>query len=163
MIQYAWRDFHLDVALLGLETGLPEIVLENLEFEREISGDLWRVRVPFARRSDGVVSASSIDILRQMPDGREWYFKSGRGVFREASRKAELYSLLGTLEGGTRVWNLESPFLSWSEGTNEFLFSGGFTIYDAEFILKADTASIDSSGIVLLDRGGTIRWTQNGK
>ncbi|MDR3231555.1 MAG: hypothetical protein LBT65_08940, partial [Synergistaceae bacterium] len=82
---------------------------------------------------------------------------------REEDESVELYSLLGTLETDERVWNVESSELFWSRGADEFLFPRGFTAYDTEFILTADVASIDRNGVVLLDRGGVIRWTQNEK
>jgi hypothetical protein len=161
MIRYALRDIRLDVDLLreGLER-MPGLLLENLEFEREISGDFWRVQIPWAQRSGGRVEVRSLDIHRQLADGGEWYFRSAQGVYFEEAASLDLMSLLGTLGTGSRVLNLESPRFSWSRNENEFLFPEGLTIYDAEFILRADVASLDTSGIVLLDRGGVIRWTK---
>ena len=162
LIRYALRDINLDLDLLreSLER-MPGIVLENMEFEREISGDLWQVRVPLAERRDGEITVSSVDVRRWLPDGKEWYFRSASGVYSEQGESADLKILLGTLETDSRVLNLESPLLSWAKDENIFLFPKGLTLYDAEFILKADLASIDENGVILLDRGGTIRWTKS--
>lgn len=162
LIRYAFHDIKLDVDLLreGLER-MPGLVLENLEFEREISGDLWQVKVPLAERHNGIVEVHSVDIHRLLADGKEWYFRSACGTYREKEGEAELFQLLGTMETGERVMNLESPELSWSQDSQEFLFPEGFTIYDSEFILKTDLASIDENGVIMLNRGGTIRWTKN--
>jgi hypothetical protein len=161
MARYAFRDIRLDVDILreSLER-MPQLILENLEFEREVSGDLWRVRVPLVERREGKeakIEVRSVDV-RRLTDGREWYFWSARGFYSEKAESADLLSLLGTLETDTRVLNLESPWLSWSKDENVFLFPKGLTIYDAEFILQSDAASIDVSGVVLLDKGGVIRW-----
>ncbi|MDR1979652.1 MAG: hypothetical protein LBQ42_13035 [Synergistaceae bacterium] len=158
LARYAFRDIRLDVDLLreSLER-MPGLVLENLEFEREISGDLWRVRVPLVERRDDKIEVRSVDV-RRLTDGREWYFWGARGFYSEKAESADLLSLLGTLETDTRVLNLESPWLSWSRDENEFLFPRGLTIYDAEFILQSDAASVDASGTVLLGKGGVIRW-----
>jgi hypothetical protein len=161
MVRYAFRDIRLDVDILreSLER-MPQLILENLEFEREISGDLWQVRVPLVERHEGrepPIEVRSVDV-RRLADDREWYFWSARGFYSEEAESADLLSLLGTLETGARVLNLESPWLSWSRDENVFLFPRGLTIYDAEFILQSDTASIDASGVVLLDKGGVIRW-----
>ena len=161
MARYAFRDIQLDVDILreSLER-MPSLILENLEFEREVSGDLWRVRVPLVERREGKeaqIEVRSVDV-RRLTDGREWYFWSARGFYSEKTESADLTSLLGTLETGARVLNLESPWLSWSKDENIFLFPKGLTIYDAEFILQSDAASIDESGVVLLDKGGVIRW-----
>lgn len=161
LIRYTLRDLNLNVDLLkrSLEN-MPSIVLENLEFEREISGDLWQVEVPRASRRDGVIEIDSIEIRRWLQDGREWYFRSDRGKYFEMQKTAELEKLLGTLETDARVLNLESPHLLWSNEKNEFVFSKGLTIYDDEFILKTPLASIDTTGVVLLDKGGSIKWTR---
>jgi hypothetical protein len=161
-VRYALRDIRLDVDLLreGLER-MPGLMLENLEFEREISGDLWRVQIPWARRNDGRVEVRSLDVHRRIAQGGEWYFRSGQGVYSEEAASLDLGPLLGTLGTGSRVLNLESPLISWSREVNEFLFPKGLTIYDAEFILRANVASLDASGTVLLDKGGVIRWMRS--
>jgi hypothetical protein len=158
LVRYAFRDIRLDVDLLkeSLER-MPGVVLENLEFEREISGDLWRVRVPLMERRDDAVTVRSADV-RRLTRGREWYFLGARGLYSEKAESADLFSLLGTLETDSRVLNLESPWLSWSRDENVFLFPKGLTLYDAEFILQSNAASVDMSGVVLLDKGGVIRW-----
>jgi hypothetical protein len=158
LVRYAFRDIRLDVDILreSLEK-MPQLVLENLEFEREVSGDLWRVRVPLVQRREDKIEVRSVDV-RRLTDGREWYFLGARGFYSEKAASADLLSLLGTLETDERVLNLESPWLSWSRDENVFLFPKGLTIYDAEFILQSDVASIDASGIVLLDKGGIMRW-----
>ena len=167
LARYAFRDISLDVDLLreSLQR-IPSVILENLEFEREISGDLWQVRIPLAERRGGRVEVRSLDVSRRMGNGREWYFRSTAGVYSEEAGSVDLTALLGTLETDSRVLNLESPYLSWAgPGTEEsgsgFFFPRGLLIYDNEFLLTADVASIDEKGVILLDRGGVIKWTKN--
>ncbi|MDR2175437.1 MAG: hypothetical protein LBO82_05825 [Synergistaceae bacterium] len=167
LARYAFRDIALDADLLreSLQR-MPSVILENLEFEREISGDLWQVRIPLAERRGGRVEVRSIDVSRRMGNGREWYFRSAAGFYSEEAGSADLISLLGTLETGSRVLNLESPYLSWTgleteESGSDFLFPRGLLIYDNEFLLTADAASIDEKGVILLDRGGVIKWTRD--
>jgi hypothetical protein len=167
MARYALRDISLDANLLreSLQR-IPAVVLENLEFEREISGDLWQVRIPLAERRDGRVEVRSVDVSRRMGNGREWYFRSVSGFYSEETGSADLIALLGTLETNSRVLNLESPYVSWTrtgaeEGGGGFFFPRGLLVYDDEFFLTADVASIDEEGVILLDRGGVIKWTQD--
>ena len=81
-------------------------------------------------------------------------------MYSNDERAAELRGLLGTLETPTRVLNLESPELRWREEQGEFRFPSGLTLYDDEFVLRASEASMDESGVVLLDKGGTVIWTK---
>jgi len=62
------------------------------------------------------------------------------------------------METDTRVLNLESPFLSWLMNENSFLFPRGLIVYDAEFLLETDLASLDGDGIMALNEGVVIRW-----
>ena len=150
LVRYVMRDLSLDVDLLreGL-LHMPGIVMENLEFDREVSGDRWRVRLP-----------RSVDIRRRMGSGGEWYFFGARGVYSHDERAASIEGLLGTLETPTRVLNLESPRLDWREAGGEFSFPLGLTLYDDEFVLRTSEASMDESGVVVLEKGGTVTWTK---
>ena len=159
MVRYVFRDINLDLDLLreSLEN-MPTVVVENLAFEREIEGDLWQVRIPLAKRQNNMVEILSMDVLRKLADGKEWFFMGSRGFYSETAESADLAGLLGTLETNARVLNLESPYLSWSRNADVFLFPRGITVYDAEFSLEADLASIDASGVMALNEGAVIRW-----
>lgn len=161
LVRYVMRDIRLDVDLLreGL-LRMPGVVIENLEFDREISGDAWRVRLPFAEKLGEGVSVRSIDIRRRLASGGEWYFFGSYGVYSNDERAAVLKGLLGTLETPDRVLNLESPELEWREARNEFRFPLGLTLYDDEFVLRTPEASMDESGVVLLEKGGSVTWTK---
>ena len=139
---------------------MPAQVAENVDFSRVISEDLWRVHTPRAERYDEKVVMYSSDVWRQFTNGREWYFRSAYTVYSEKAESADFTPLLGTLETNTRVLNLESPYLAWTKKEKEFLFPKGVTLYDAEFLLVADVASIDEDGVILLDKGGVITWTK---
>ena len=162
LIRYAFRDIKLDVDLLkeSLER-MPGLVLENLEFEREISGDLWQVQIPYAERQGDMIQVRSVDVRRWLADGKEWYFWGSQGIYRDDEGTADLTRLLGTMETDARVLNLESPHLLWNQADEEFFFPEGFILYDDEFILTAEVASIDDAGMILLDKGGTVKWMRN--
>ncbi|GHS85974.1 hypothetical protein AGMMS49957_03210 [Synergistales bacterium] len=172
LARYVVRDINLDVDILRMSIEkMPAIVMENLDFEREISGDFWRAHIPRASRSDGIVEVSSIDVTRLAHDGKEWYFKSASGFYSEKTGSADFYGLLGTLETGSRVLNLESAKLLFlgheisgdknARDGYEFLFPDGFVAYDAEVLITAESARLDKDGVILLDKGGVIKWKKN--
>ena len=80
------------------------------------------------------------------------------GVYSHDKKAAVIQGLLGTLETPTRVLNLESPRLEWREAGGEFSFPWGLTLYDDEFVLRTSEASMDESGVVILEKGGTVTW-----
>ena len=161
LVRYVMRDLSLDVDLLreGL-LHMPGVVMENLEFDREVSGDRWRVRLPLAEKLGERVMVRSIDIRRRTESGAEWYFFGAQGVYSHDEGAAVIQGLLGTLETPTRVLNLESPRLEWREAGGEFSFPLGLTLYDDEFVLRTSEASMDESGVVVLEKGGTVTWTK---
>ncbi|MBQ9565676.1 MAG: hypothetical protein IJU98_08830 [Synergistaceae bacterium] len=161
LVRYAMRDMRLDVDLLRESlTRMPGLIVENVQLERVVSGDLWRVRVPYLERDGEETSVRSLDIRRQLQEGGEWYFFGAKGVYNEKERAAQVRGLVGTLETADRVWNLESPELQWDEAEKDFLFPRGLTLYDDEFLLNTSEASMDAGGNILLEKGGLLQWTK---
>lgn len=171
LVRYAMSDMKLDIDVLreGL-MNMPGVVMQNIHFEREISGDIWRVKIPMLEQivnasSDrnplnGAVLLRSADVHRKMQSGGEWYFFGAEGVYSNDVKAVEVRGMLGTIEDNGRVWNIESPRLLWADGAGEFIFPNGFTIYDHEFSLETSRASMDESGVVLIEGGGILQWTK---
>ena len=159
MVRYVFSDINLDLDLLrkGLEN-MPVVVVENLEFEREISGELWLVRTPLAKRRNDIIEFHSMGARRRLANGKEWFLTSLSGIYSETTESADLNDLSGIIETDAHVFSFESPFLSWSKNENLFLFPRGLIIYDAELFLETDLASFDESGIIALNEGAVIRW-----
>ena len=161
LVRYAMRDMNLNVDLLreGLMR-MPGLVTENINLERTISEDLWRVHVPYLERDGAKITVRSLDITRRIKEGGEWYFFGAEGFYDNTEKTARVRGLVGTLNSVTRVWNLESPELLWLENNGEFVFPNGMTVYDDEFLLNASKASMDADGSVLLEEGGSLQWTK---
>ena len=161
LVRYAMRDMQLDVNLLreGLMR-MPGLVMENLQMEREVSGDLWQVRVPYLDREKDLVTIRSLDVRRQIKEGGEWYFFGAEGVYSHDEGRAMVRGVHGTLETPERTWNLEGAVLRWDDKSREFTFPEGLTLYDSEFLLVTPKASMDEAGVVLLEKGGSLQWTR---
>ena len=162
LVQYAMSDMNLDVDLLRESLmKMPGIVMENINFSREVSGDMWRVKIPYLDRDGNIINAKSLDIKRELSgDKGEWTFFGSEAVYVYDKKIASLKKLSGTLESDNRSWILESPKLDWKEENNTFTFPEGLVIYDGEFLLRTPLASMDNSGVILLEKGGVIRWVK---
>ena len=150
----------LDVDLLRESLmNTPGISIENIHMKREVSGDLWQVQIPLLSREDERIIARSIDINRTFKNNSgNWYFFCKEAFYFFEKNIANVKGLLGTIESGTKIFNLESPFLVWQEENSSFSFPEGLLFYDNEFLLKTKCASMDSSGLIILEKGVEIQW-----
>ena len=162
LVRYAIRDMQLDVDLLRESLlNMPGLVMENIQMSREISGDLWLVRVPYLDREGSTVHLKSLDIRRQLSgDKGEWYFFGHDGVYSQDQRTASITELTGTLQEDARTWYLESNRLDWQEDTTYLFFPEGLTMLGDELLIRTPAASIDKSGVILLEKGGVIQWVK---
>ena len=87
LVRYATRDMNLNVDLLreGLMR-MPGLVTENINLERTISEDLWRVHVPYLERDGAKITVRSLDITRRIKEGGEWYFFGAEGFYDMAGQ-----------------------------------------------------------------------------
>ena len=162
LVDFARRDMKLDLEYLR-ETlmNLPGMVMENIHMSREISGDVWSVNIPYLEQDGNTITMTSLDITRKMSgDSGEWYFFGREGIYSRDTRQAGINGLLGTLETDTRTLNLESQKLTWQDGDDSLKLSDGIMLYDNEFMLQAEEASIDRDGMILLQKGGVIKWVK---
>ena len=162
VVSYARRDIQLDVDLLRESLlSMPAIVMENIQFSREVSGDMWRIKLPYLDREGETIHMRSLDIRRQLSgDKGEWSFFGRDGIYSNDIKAASISGLIGTINNGGRTWSLESGRIDWQDGRGSIVFSEGLTIYNGELMFKTPTASIDTSGVLLLEKGGVIQWVK---
>ncbi len=162
LVRFAMRDMNLNVDLLRESImKMPGVVMENIQMSRVISGDTWRVKVPVLEQEGNSVNMRSIDIRRYASSDRgEWYFFGREGTYDYEQKAAKISGLLGTIDDGVRVWNLESKKLDWQDSQDNFTFPEGLTVYDDEFLVRAPLASMDRRGVILLEQGGVIQWAR---
>ena len=160
LVRYAMRDMNLDIDLLRESImNMPGLVMENIQFSRNVSGDMWRVKIPYLEREEDTISIKSLDVRRELSgDKGEWSFFGREGNYYHEIKEASLNGLSGTLQNDERTWLLESDKLNWKEENNTFIFPEGLLIYDSEFLLRTPKASMDKSGVILLEQGGVIKW-----
>ncbi len=162
LAQYAMRDMNLDIDLLRESLmKMPGLVMENIQFSREVSGDMWRVKIPYLDRDGNLFNIKSLDVIREISgDNGEWRFFGKEGIYSIDQSVASVYGLYGTLETKNQTWTLESTQLDWTQKNNTFVFPDGLVIYDSEFLLRTPLASMDNSGVILLEQGGVIQWVK---
>lgn len=163
LVQFAMRDIKLDIDLLRESlTNMSGIIMENIQMSREVSGDIWRIKIPLLHQDGNTANMQSVDIRKEANAKHgEWYFFGHGGVYSHDEKAASINGLLGTLEDSGRTWNLESKKLNWYEENSTFIFPEGLVIYDDELSLNTTRASMDNSGVILLEQGGVIQWQKS--
>lgn len=160
LVKYAVSDMNLDIDLLRESLlNMPGIVMENIRFSREVSGDLWQVRLPYLEQRDKTVNFRSADIKRILSgDKGQWTFFGKSGIYSNDQKTASISDLIGSMQEEGRTWLLDSPKLIWQDENTTFIFPEGLSIQDNEFSLNTPIASTDNSRVILLQHGGVIRW-----
>jgi hypothetical protein len=159
MTYYVFQDINLELDLLQASASrLQEVVLENLEFEREYGGDLWSARISQAAKDGDVLSIRSVDAYRRTDGGDEWLFKGDHGVYHLTDETLELFDVRGVIEDSGRTLRLNSAQLTWKRQENKFIFSEGLEVESGEFSLTALSAVLEAEGVILLREGGTVKW-----
>ncbi len=159
------HDLHLDVDMLreSLST-LPDLAFENIKMTREISGDLWSVKIPRVSQEKMHLKLQSLDISRTLENNKgEWLFFGREGVYSHDQQAAKINDLTGTLSNGKRILNFESPGVNWNGHQNEIEFPDGLVVYDEAVSLSTSQASLDKDGVILLNQGGVIEWSRSSK
>ncbi len=155
------RDMNLNIDLLRESLNkLPDLAFENITMSREVSGDVWDVHIPLVSQESMHLKLQSLDITRTLHDNAgQWYFFGQEGIYSHDEQAASINGLTGTFQDD-KGHNLKllSPVVNWQAGQNALVFNDGLTVYDNEFKLTGNQASIDQKGVILLQHGGVIEW-----
>ncbi len=165
VVRSARKDLKLDVDLLRASLSkIPTLIMENIQISREISGDLWSVKIPYMGQEHGNYAfMRSLDIKRKIAgDAGEWEFFGREGIYSHDEKAAEASDLIGKMEERDQKWMLNTPKVYWKDGKEELIFPDGLKIYNDEITVETPFASVDKNGVILLRRGGIIKW-QNTK
>ena len=157
------HDMNLDIDVLRDKLNeLPDLAFENIHMTREISGDLWKVNIPLVSQEDLHLKLQSLDISRTLENNKgEWLFFGREGIYSHDQQLARINDLTGTLNNGLRELKIKSPGVNWSAIKNALEFPNGLTVYDDALILSTSKASLDKTGVILLNQGGVIKWSRS--
>ena len=100
LVEYAMSDLNLNVDLLRDSVSkMPGMMMQNIQLSRVISGDTWRVKIPYLDRDGDIVNMKSLDVRREISgDKGEWYFFGHSGIYSMDKQIASVNGLLGTLQ-----------------------------------------------------------------
>ena len=154
---YMKRD--LDLANGTSRSKLPDIIVERLDFTRDINGREWRVKIAEGESESGVIKARSIDIdVREAAAKRSSRVLAERGKFAPENSKVWLWNIDGVVSLEDRSVDFIAARADYDTSSDIWFFSEGISVSDDKVHVEGGTAKIDSSGILNLGKGARIHW-----
>ena len=158
IITYLVHDVKLNIetAKLGLNNA-PEISIENIKFERDMFGSLWKISIPTLERQKEVVRILSIDVFREFPNGDVWKITGYNGEYIESSETATLKDISGSLVIDGQAFEIYAPQASWEKSGDFIVLSNGVAVNGELGSMSADKANIEAGNMLNIE-GGEIIW-----
>ena len=154
---YLWRDLHLSAIN---KIPIPDLVVENIEIERMISGKKWKLISPRVEHKDGIVYGSSMDVTITDPAGKVTHIYADNGTFTRENNDLSLTSADGVMKEAAKEYNLKSGNVKYEAWAERWHFDDGVRLTDGRMVINGKKGYYDTkSGECRLTDGGTITWS----
>ena len=158
MVYFLIHDVGLNVEIMRLAiTDIPELRLENIRFERDISGTHWRINIPSLERQSGIVRILSIYISREFSNGDIWEIRGNDGEYIENAETATFNEISGNVVVDGQVFEIHTPHALWERSGDLVTLSKGIVIRGGFGSISADKAKIEAGNLIIME-GGEIIW-----
>jgi hypothetical protein len=158
VITYLMHDVKLNVETAKLTlNNTPEIRIENIRFERNMFGSLWKINIPSLERQKEVAKIPSIDIYRKFSNGDIWEITGYNGEYFESSETAELNDISGIIVIDGQAFEVYVPCASWERSEDSVVLSKGVAVNGKFGAMSADKAKIEAGNLISIE-GGKIIW-----
>jgi hypothetical protein len=157
---YFWRDLNLPYRTIFKH--LPDIVVKNLDFRRTIGSRDVRMSAGAAERESGVIRATDITInVTELDTGRKTSLRAASGEFPEEFSTLEIRSIDGFIFTGDRSVDISAPAAFYERSADLWTFREGVKLHDDDIFISGGFAAITREGIISLEKGASLRWTQD--
>ena len=154
----AVQDLSLDLKAGKIPAGIPDSVLENIDLDREINGDLWKANVGKVERGKDWATLYSISVDVERVNGQLWTLRAPEGLYLEKEQTAEISRPRGTMSGGGVAFRYAAPLARWNRETGRILFPEGFEASGDLGRFQAEYMELLPEGIMEADKGASIQW-----
>ena len=157
LVFYFWRDLNLS-RTVDLEK-LPDVVVEDLTFDRTMGGKDWNIKATRAEHRQGVITASYLDIRVTEPSvDRSSHMTARSGEFTRESGNLELVSVEGSALLEKRSVDWRAPVASYDSSLDLWTFERGLVAHDESAVVSGEFATITSGNIFKIEKGAEARW-----
>jgi hypothetical protein len=157
LVYFLMRDLGLPLSITSVR--LPDVIVENIDFRREIDGREWHVVARTAEHDSGRIRADSLRVHVSEPEaGRSAELEAVSGEFTQDGGDVLLYSLEGVVVTPDRSIDVIAPRAFYGGSEKIWTLDGGVTLRDGSSYMKGGSARIDPDGVVSIDKGVEARW-----
>lgn len=159
IVAFLWRDFTL--ANRAGDIILPDIIVENIEIDREISGKQWKLISPRVEHKDGLFYGESLDITITESDGKITRISADKGIFTRADNNIEMTSADAVVTTKENVYSLKAGKVEFDAAKELWSFSNGVMLSNGKITVEGADGSYDSkSGECTVTGGGVVTWKE---
>jgi len=155
---YFWRDLGLGLD----EIDIPDIIVENIEIDRVIDGDTWRLKARRAEHRQGVIYGSSVDVTVNSENGDVKRLTSESGIFTREDGDVTLNIVSGDIvlsEDGNI--SLSAGRAHYEAVSETWFFSEGVTLFDGTFEASGPEGLFRvKDGVSEITGGATVIWKE---
>lgn len=159
IIAFLWRD--LNLANMAGDISLPDIIVENIEIEKEINGAEWKLISPRVEHRDGLFYGASLDITITESVDKITRIKADKGVFTRSSNDIEMTSADVVMTDKNKVYNLKTGRVEFKAAKELWSFFNGVMLTDGKVTLEGKEGTYDSkSRECTVKGGGVLKWKE---
>ena len=159
IVVFLWRD--LNLAKRAGEIVLPDIIVENIEIDREINGKRWKLISPRVEHRDGLFYGESLDITITESQAKVTKIKSYKGIFTRSNNDIQMTSADAVMTDKGKVYNLKAGKVEFKAAKELWRFSNSVILSDGKLMIEGKEGSYDTkSGECTITGGGVITWKE---
>lgn len=154
---YFQRD--LNLSQRKIPKNLPDIVVEKLDFRREIADREWHIVAESAEHESGMIRANSMDLtVSEAKSGRVARMFARSGDFSRTGGDVRLASIDGLLYSSGRSIDVMASRARFDSSNDVWVFDNGLIIQDRDAHIEGESAKITREGVFRIERGAYARW-----
>lgn len=153
-----WQDLNLMPE--ATTTRGPDILVNDLDFKRDIGGRVWTVHANRAEHIDGKVNAYDITLTIESASGDAASLRavSGEMSMDKDAKLMSFYNTNGSLYSGESAFELSTETAFFETVSGEWYFPTFMMISSDRASITGAAASIDKNGKIYFYKGVRAEW-----
>lgn len=159
IVAFLWRD--LNLANRAGDITLPDIIVENIEIDREINGKQWKLVSPRVEHKDGLFYGESLDVTITENDGKTTRISADKGIFTRANNDIEMTGADAVVTTKEHVYSFKAGRVEFDAAKELWSFFDGVMLSNEKITVEGTDGSYDSkSGECTVTGGGVVTWIE---